>query len=81
MADKPQAPAMDLITLPHHVELLTDRWLDEAAKFFRETMPLRRRAGLLGQPFSVSERFSDAPPHLKFLATRGLGRCGSTAKT
>ena len=66
MASTAQAPAMDLITLPHHAELLTDRWLDEAAKFFRETLPLRRQAGLSGRPFSLSERFTDAPQHLKF---------------
>ena len=62
MADSPQAPAMDLITLPHHAELLSDRWLEEAAKFFREALPPRRQAL---QPFSLSERFIDAPPHMK----------------
>jgi len=65
MADRPQAPAMDLITLPHHAELLSDRWLEEAAKFFREALPMRRPA-LGGRPFSLSERFTDAPAHLKF---------------
>src|SRR4051812_16653377 len=64
MADRPQAPAMDLITLPHHAELLSDRWLDEAATFFREALPPRREA-LGGRPFSMSERFTDAPAHLK----------------
>src|SRR5258708_5897546 len=64
MADSPKPPGMDLITLPHHVELLSDRWLDEAAKFFREALPPRRQA-LARRPFSVSERFTDAPRHLK----------------
>ena len=64
MADRPQAPAMDLITLPHHVELLSDRWVEEATKFFREALPPRRES-LGGRPFSVSERFTDAPPHMK----------------
>lgn len=64
MADRPNAPAMDLITLPHHMELLSDRWLDEAATFFHEALPPRRE-GLGGRPFSLSARFTDAPPHLK----------------
>lgn len=55
-------PRMDLITLPHHAELLSERWLEEAAKFFREQLPLWK--GRLA-PFSLSERFTDAPPHLK----------------
>jgi ectoine hydroxylase-related dioxygenase (phytanoyl-CoA dioxygenase family) len=65
MADRPQAPAMDLITLPHHAELLSDRWFDEAAAFFREALPPRRQA-LEGRPLYVTARFADAPPHLKF---------------
>lgn len=65
MADRPQPPRMDLITLPHHVEFLTDRWLDEARAFFHEAIPLRR-AMLAGKAFSLSERFTDAPPHLNF---------------
>ena len=32
----------DLITLPHHVELLSDRWLEEAQRFFRETAAEKR---------------------------------------
>jgi Phytanoyl-CoA dioxygenase (PhyH) len=54
----------DLITLPHHVEFLSERWLEEAAKFWREALPARK-SKLGGRAFSVSERFSDAPPHLK----------------
>ena len=59
------AAAPDLITLPHHVEFLSERWLDEAARFWRELSPARK-AKLGGRAFSVSERFTDAPPHLKF---------------
>ena len=29
MADGPAAASADLITLPHHVEFLSDRWLEE----------------------------------------------------
>ena len=53
-----------MITLPHHVEFLSDAWLDEARKFLeRETAQRRERLG--ETPFSVSERFEHAPPHLK----------------
>src|SRR5690349_5897760 len=65
MASSPQPPAMDLIALPHQVELLSDRWFDEAAKFFAEALP-PRRPSLGGQAFSLSARVTDAPPHLKF---------------
>jgi len=51
---------MDLVTLPHHVEFLSDRWLEEAGRFWRD--PARKAAGAA---FSLSERFTDAPPHLK----------------
>jgi len=54
----------DLITLPHHVEFLSERWLEEADRFWREAVPARK-AKLGGRAFSVSERFTDAPPHLK----------------
>jgi ectoine hydroxylase-related dioxygenase (phytanoyl-CoA dioxygenase family) len=70
MADGPKAPAMDLITLPHHVELVTDRWFDEAAKFWREALPPRLRT-VAGRPFSLSERYTDAPPHLKLPGDAG----------
>jgi hypothetical protein len=54
----------DLLTLPHHVEFLSDRWLEEAGRHLREAIPAGkgRYAGL---DFTVSERFTDAPPHLK----------------
>ena len=54
----------DLITLPHHVEFLSDRWLEEAgATFARRSR--RGRGRYAGLDFTVSERFTDTPPHLK----------------
>jgi hypothetical protein len=51
------------LTLSHHVEFLSDAWLDEARNFLiQETK--RRESGL--KPFSVSERFTHARPHLGF---------------
>jgi len=64
MADRPLPPRSDLITLPHHFEFLSQGWLDEATRFFKEQIPLRK-SQLSGKPFSVSERFTDAPPHMK----------------
>ena len=64
MADRAAQVGMNLITLPHHVEFLSDGWLEEARRVWRET-PAPRKAMLGGRPFSVSERFTDAPPHLK----------------
>src|SRR5262249_48323783 len=64
MADRPTQTGTDLITLPHHAEFLSDRWLEEAARFWRE-LPAARKARLSGESFSVSERFTAAPPHLK----------------
>ncbi len=53
-----------MITLPQHCEFLSDAWLAEAQAFF--TRELRhRKSRLAGKPFSVSERFTDAPPHMK----------------
>lgn len=53
-----------MITLPHHVEFLSDAWLEKARRWLeRETAQRKDRLG--GQPFSVSERFTHAPPHLK----------------
>lgn len=54
-----------MITLPHHVEFLSDAWL-EAARDFLERETAARKDRLGGRAFSVSERFADAPPHLKF---------------
>ncbi len=67
MADRVAKAGMDLITLPHHAEFLSERWLEEAQRFWRE-LPAPRKASLAGRPFSVSERFTDAPPHMKLPA-------------
>lgn len=53
-----------MFTLPHQVEFLSDAWL-EKAKDFLEREAAQRRESLGTQPFSVCERFTDAPPHLK----------------
>ena len=53
-----------MITLPHRFEFLSDAWLEEARKFLdRECKTRKEQLG--GRPFSLSERFTDAPPHLK----------------
>ena len=53
------------IVLPGQFEFLSDEWLAEAERFLRETVKIRAER-LGGRPFSVSERFMQAPPHLKF---------------
>lgn len=60
-----------MLTLPHHVAFLTERWREEAKSFlggehlkFRERNTPAER--LKGRAFSVSGRFTDAPPHLAF---------------
>lgn len=52
-------------TLPDRFEFLSDAWLEEAARFLERAVA-QKKAALGGRPFSVSERFIDAPPHLKF---------------
>ncbi len=53
-----------MYTLPNQLEFLSDEWLDEACKFLnRETAQRKERLG--GHPFCASERFDNAPPHLK----------------
>ena len=54
-----------MITLPHHVEFLSDAWLEEARTFLEREVA-QRREKLGDKPFSVSEGFTHAPPHLKF---------------
>src|SRR4051794_15058113 len=51
-----------MYTLPDQVEFLSDEWLAAARGFLEREVPLRK--GRLAGPFSVSERFTDAPPHL-----------------
>jgi len=64
MADYAAPAGTDLITLPHHVEYLSDRWFDEARRFWRD-LPAARKGAIAGRAFSVSGRYADAPPHLK----------------
>lgn len=54
-----------MITLPHHVEFLSDAWLAEARAFLEREVA-RRQDKLGDKPLSVSERFAHAPPHLGF---------------
>jgi ectoine hydroxylase-related dioxygenase (phytanoyl-CoA dioxygenase family) len=54
-----------MITLPNRFELLSDAWLEEATKFLARECKVRKEQ-LGGRAFSLSERFADAPPHLKF---------------
>jgi hypothetical protein len=53
-----------MYTLPDRFEFLSDAWLDEARAFLTKAVEQRKEA-LAGRPFSLSERFADAPPHLK----------------
>ena len=53
-----------MYTLPDRFEFLSDAWLDEARAFLEKAVEQRKEA-LARKPFSLSERFSDAPPHLK----------------
>ena len=50
--------------LPGRFEFLSDAWLDEARKFLERECK-NRKEQLGAHPFSLSERFIDAPPHLK----------------
>jgi Phytanoyl-CoA dioxygenase (PhyH) len=54
-----------MITLPHHCEFLSDAWLEQATKFLQRDVAMRKE-NLGGRGFSLSERFTHAPPHLKF---------------
>ncbi len=46
-------------TLPGRFEFMSEAWMDEARAWFA-----KRREGMNLAPFSISERFADAPPHL-----------------
>jgi ectoine hydroxylase-related dioxygenase (phytanoyl-CoA dioxygenase family) len=50
--------------LPDRFEFLSDAWIDEARRFLARAVEQRKDA-LAGQPFSLSQRFTDAPPHLE----------------
>ncbi len=54
-----------MITLPHHCEFLSDAWIEEAKRFLGREFA-QRKEQLSGARFSLCERFTDAPPHLKF---------------
>ena len=59
-----------MFTLPHHVEVLSDRWVEEGRRFLAGEVPkVRERPApaekLRGRRFSLSGRFTDAPPHMK----------------
>jgi hypothetical protein len=57
---------MPMITqLPNRFEFLSDAWLDEARKFLEREFQIRSEK-LSGRRFTLCERFTDAPPHLKF---------------
>jgi hypothetical protein len=49
--------------LPDRFEFLSDDWLEEARRFVDHAIE-QRKDRLGGRPFSISERFADAPPHL-----------------
>jgi len=53
-----------LANLPDRFEFLSDDWIAEARRFLEKATEQRKDA-LGGQPFSLSERFADAPPHLQ----------------
>ena len=56
---RPDAP---VLCLPHQCEFLSDRWLDRAREFLQRAIAKRSDIA----PFSLQERFDDAPPHLGF---------------
>jgi hypothetical protein len=51
------------LVLPGRFEFLSDAWLDEARSYLESALE-RRKEAVAGQPFSLSEGFSDGPPHL-----------------
>jgi hypothetical protein len=50
-----------MFTLPGQVQLLDDDWLDKTRRFLERELPAANP-----QPFTLSERLTDAPPHLGF---------------
>ena len=62
-----------MYTLPDRFEFLSDAWLDEARALPREGG--RAAASDALAPFSLSERFADAPPHLKLPDNVGAWTC------
>jgi Phytanoyl-CoA dioxygenase (PhyH) len=62
-----------MLTLPGRFEFLTEAWIAEAGAVLTREVE-RRREALGAKPFSVSERFTHAPPHLKFPDNAGAWR-------
>ena len=69
-----------MVTLPHHCEFLSDAWLAEAEQFLQRDLSVRK-GKLGGRAFSVSERFTNAPPHLNLPNDVASWRFGMTAAT
>jgi ectoine hydroxylase-related dioxygenase (phytanoyl-CoA dioxygenase family) len=69
-----------MYTLPDRFEFLSDAWLDEARAFLTKAVEQRKEA-LAGQPFSLSERFTDAPPHLKLPKSVGAWKARYDGET
>jgi ectoine hydroxylase-related dioxygenase (phytanoyl-CoA dioxygenase family) len=51
-----------MLTLPDRFEFQSDAWLGETRRFLEKAVEQRREALA---PFSLTERFVDAPPHLQ----------------
>jgi hypothetical protein len=51
-----------MLTLPDRFEFQSDAWVDETRRFLEKAVEQRRDALA---PFSLTERFVDAPPHLQ----------------
>lgn len=51
-----------MFTLPHQLEFLSDEWLAEARQFLESAVRMKPDLG----PFSLTECFTDAPPHMRF---------------
>jgi len=51
-----------MYTLADRFEFQSEPWLDETRRFLEKAVEQRREALA---PFSLTERFVDAPPHLK----------------
>ena len=66
-----------MYTLPDRFEFLSDAWIDEARRFLERACE-QRKAELA--PFSLSERFADAPPHPRCRTTSAPGPRATTAR-
>ena len=53
-----------MITLPDRFEFLSDAWVDQVRRFLERARRRRSPDRLGAQPFTLSVRFADAPPHL-----------------